>query len=181
MAVGGHRGTQRGRVTIRDIARDAGVSVATVSRVMNDRPDVSPGTRDAVLRAARARNFITNRSARGLSVGRTGLVGFTLPWVNEHYFTAILAGATEALHEQDQRVVLCPTHHEHEREVTLLERLMNGTTDGAIVLLPEESSEELRELQDHGYPFVVAGSASTRASPRCRRPTPPVHGRRPST
>ncbi len=52
--------------------------------------------------------------------------------------------------------MLCPTHHEHDREVTLLERLMNGTTDGAIVLLPEESSDELRRLQDYGYPFVVA-------------------------
>jgi LacI family transcriptional regulator len=156
MAISEQGNTPRGRATIRDIARDAGVSVATVSRVMNDRPDVSPETREAVLRVARAYNFTTNRSARGLSVGRTGLIGFTLPWVDEHYFTGILAGATEALHEQEQRVVLCPTHHEHDREVTLLERLMNGTTDGAIVLLPEESSEELRALSDHKYPFVVA-------------------------
>lgn len=150
------RSIPRGRATIRDIARAAGVSVATVSRVMNDRPDVSSETREAVLRVARAHNFTTNRSARGLSVGRTGLIGLTLPWVDEHYFTGILAGATEALYEQEQRVVLCPTHHEHDREVTLLERLMNGTTDGAIVLLPEESVDELRRLQDHGYPFVVA-------------------------
>ena len=156
MAISGDRRIQRERVTIRDIARVAGVSVATVSRVMNDRPDVSPETRESVLRVARAHNFTTNRSARGLSVGRTGLIGFTLPWVDEHYFTGILAGATEALHEQEQRVVLCPTHHEHDREVSLLERLMNGTTDGAIVLLPEESPAELRALNEHGFPFVVA-------------------------
>ena len=156
MAISGDRRIQRERVTIRDIARVAGVSVATVSRVMNDRPDVSPETRESVLRVARAHNFTTNRSARGLSVGRPGLIGFTLPWVDEHYFTGILAGATEALHEQEQRVVLCPTHHEHDREVSLLERLMNGTTDGAIVLLPEESPAELRALNEHGFPFVVA-------------------------
>ena len=41
------------------------------------------------------------------------------------------------------RLVLCPTMHEHEREVTLLERLMHGTTDGAVIILPEESSDEL--------------------------------------
>lgn len=156
MAVGGHRTTPKGRVTIRDIARDAGVSVATVSRVMNDRPDVSSETRETVLRVARAHNFTTNRSARGLSLGRTGLIGFTLPWVDEHYFTGILAGANEALYELEQRIVLCPTHHEHDREVTLLERLMNGTTDGAIIVLPEESPDELRALNEHGYPFVVA-------------------------
>jgi LacI family transcriptional regulator len=156
MAIDGRRSQRAGRVTIRDIARAAGVSVATVSRVINGRPDVSPQTRDAVLRVARDHNFTTNRSARALSVGRTGLIGFTVPWVDQSYFTGILSGAAEALYEQEQRVVLCPTHHEHDREVTLLERLMNGATDGSIVLLPEESSEELRRLQDYGYPFVVA-------------------------
>ena len=156
MSANGRRDTQRGRATIRDVAEAAGVSVATVSRVINGRPDVSPATRDAVLRVARAHNFTTNRSARALTVGRTGLIGLTLPYVDENYFTAILSGASEALYEQDQRILLCPTHHEHDREVTLLERLMNGTTDGAIILLPEESSDELRKLQDAGYPFVVA-------------------------
>jgi LacI family transcriptional regulator len=53
------------------------------------------------------------------------------------------------------RVVLAPTLHEHDREVSLLERLMRGTTDGAILMLPEESPEELRMLQRQGFPFVV--------------------------
>jgi|SRR5581483_7720129 len=147
---------RQARLTIRDVARLAGVSVATVSRVANGRPDVAPATREEVLRVMRDHGFTTNRSARALSGGRTGLIGFTVPYVNESYFTAILAGAAEALHEQDQRVVLCPTHHEHEREVTLLERLMTGTTDGAILVLPEETGAELRGLRAQGYPFVVA-------------------------
>jgi LacI family transcriptional regulator len=144
-----------GRATIRDIAKLAGVSVATVSRVLNERPDVAPETREVVLRHIRAHNFTTNRSARALSVGRTGLVGFTLPMVQGGYFTSIMSGATEALWEEDMRAVLCPTLHEHDREVTLVDRLMQGATDGAIVMLPEESSEELKALQDGGYPFVV--------------------------
>jgi LacI family transcriptional regulator len=144
------------RATIRDIARHAGVSVATVSRVINGRPDVSAETRESVLRHVRAHNFSSNRNARALSVGRTGLVGFTVPNAYAEYFTLILSGAAEALYEQDMRVVLCPTLHEHEREVTLLDRLMQGTTDGAILLLPTETSDELKALQAHGYPFVVA-------------------------
>ncbi len=143
------------RATIRDIADLAGVSVATVSRVLNDRPDVAPETRDAVLQLIRAHSFTTNRSARGLSAGRTGLVGLTLPVVHADYFGRIASGAAEALYEQDMRIVLCPTLHEHDREVTLLDRLMHGTTDGAIVLLPSESSDELKALKVHGYPFVV--------------------------
>jgi LacI family transcriptional regulator len=146
---------QSGRATIRDIARLAGVSIATVSRVLNDRPDVAPETRDAVLRHIKAHNFTSNRSARALSSGRTGLIGLTVPMVQADYFSSILAGASEALYEQEMRAVLCTTLHEHEREVSLIERLIDGATDGAIILLPEESREELRALQAHGYPFVV--------------------------
>ncbi|HET9288367.1 MAG TPA: LacI family DNA-binding transcriptional regulator [Gaiella sp.] len=144
-----------GRATIRDVARRAGVSVATVSRVVNDRPDVSPETREAVLEVVRALSFSTNRSARALSKGRTGLVGLTIPFVLGDYYSLILSGATEALHEQEMRAVLCPTRHEHDREAALVERLMRGTTDGAIIVLPSESPGELSDLAAQGFPFVV--------------------------
>jgi LacI family transcriptional regulator len=123
---------------------------------MNDRPDVAPETRDQVLRHARAQRFTTNRSARALSVGRTGYIGFTMPYVRADYFAAILAGVVEAAYEQGMRLVLAATLREHEREVSLLETLTDGATDGAIILLPEETNEELEALQASGYPFVVA-------------------------
>src|SRR6185503_8048562 len=113
--------TQKSRATIREVASAAGVSIATVSRVLNGRPDVAPQTREAVLRVVRDQGFSTNRNARALSGGRTGLVGVTLPVVHGGHFTAILAGVTEGLYEQDMRVVLCPTLHQYEREVNLLE------------------------------------------------------------
>jgi LacI family transcriptional regulator, galactose operon repressor len=149
-------GQAGGRTTIRDIAQLAGVSVATVSRVLNGRPDVSPETRDAVQRHIREHNFTGNRSARALSIGRTRLIGLTMPLIRADYFAAILAGALEAVYEQEMRLVLCTTLHEHDREVSLLEQLTDGSTDGAIVILPEESSDELAALQEGGYPFVVA-------------------------
>jgi LacI family transcriptional regulator len=143
------------RVTIREIADLAGVSIATVSRVVNGREDVSAETRELVQRIVRERGYMANRSARGLSAGKTGLIGATVPLVHAAYFSFLLSGAAEALYEQDMRLVLCPTMHEHEREVSLLERLMHGTTDGAVIILPEESSEELEALLNHGYRFVV--------------------------
>jgi len=145
----------RGRATIRDIADLAGVSIATVSRVLNDRPDVSPETRENVLQVVRKHGFSTNRGARTASSGRSGAVGLTLPLVNDAYFGPILSGASEALYELDLRIMLCPTMHEHDREVSLVDRLMRGTTDGAILMLPEESTDELLHLQDIGFPFVV--------------------------
>lgn len=146
---------QRSRLTIRDIAELAGVSIATVSRAVNGRGDVSEETRALVRRIARQHGYTAHRDARGLSTGRTGLIGVTLPVIHPTYFSAIVASVAEALDEHDMRIVLCPTQHQHDREITLIERLMHGTTDGAILVLPEESGSELRALVGRGYRCVV--------------------------
>jgi LacI family transcriptional regulator len=148
-----HRWT--GRPTIRDVARTAGVSIATVSRVMNGRPDVAATTRERVLGAVRELGFSTNRSARSLVGGRTFLVGITLPLVEAEYFSRIVAGAADELYDHDLQVVLAPTLHLRDRSANLLARLAGGMTDGALLILPEESSEALRRLARTGYPFVV--------------------------
>ena len=145
----------RARATIRDVADAAGVSIATVSRVLNGRPDVAVGTRERVLQVTRDLGFSTNRSARSLVGGRTSLVGISLPLVEVEYFARILAGAADELDDHDLQVVLATTLHLRVRATSLLARLANGVTDGSLLILPEESSEELRELTAVGYPFVV--------------------------
>src|SRR5436309_10414249 len=97
------------RVTIREIADRAGVSIATVSRVLNGRGDVADETRELVSRVIRENGYTANRSARGLSAGRTGLAGILVPLVYPAYFAAIVAGAAEALSELDLQIVLSPT------------------------------------------------------------------------
>jgi LacI family transcriptional regulator len=148
------------RPTIRDIAAAAGVSVATVSRVLNARPDVAPATRDRVLQEIRENGFASSRTARALAMGRTGLIGVTVPYLSGEYFSEIIEGAAEALYERDARFVLCPTLHEHDREVSLLDRVMHGTTDGALLVLPSESPAELAQLAAQDYPFVVVDPTS---------------------
>jgi len=142
------------RVTMREIADRAGVSIATVSRVLNGRGDVSDDTRELVSRVIQENGYTANRSARSLSAGRTGLVGVVVPLVYPAYFSAILAGAAEALSDQGMQIVLSPTGHEHEREVSVIDR-MHGLTDGSLFILPQESSDELARLLDSGYRFVV--------------------------
>ena len=194
----------RPRVTIRQVAEQAGVSIATVSRVVNGRSDVSSETREAVSRVLREQGYPGSpraRAGRGDGAG-TGLVGVTMPVVHPGYFASILAGAAEALYEQDRRVVLCPTQHSRAREVSLLDRLAHGETEGAILVLPEESSAELSALASHGYRFVIVdplwqldvgipvvsaanSSGATQATPpvACARgttpPTPSLGGPRP--
>jgi LacI family transcriptional regulator len=147
-------GARREKVTIRQVAEAAGVSIATVSRVVNGHADVSAETRQAVERVVRERGY----QAAGRRPGTpraTGLIGVTMPLVHPGYFAQILSGVSEALYEHGLRTMLCPTRHSHEREASLLERLVSGDADGAVLVLPEESAAELRALEEHGFPFVV--------------------------
>ena len=144
-------GARQEKVTIRQVASAAGVSIATVSRVVNGHADVSAETRLAVERVLRERGYL----GRPRIAPTTGLVGVTVPLVHPGYFAQILSGAAEALYEHDLRAVLGPTRHSHERETSLLERLSGGDADGALLVLPEESDGELRALKEHGFPFVV--------------------------
>jgi len=108
-----------------------------------------------VLRQIQEHGYVPRRDARALAGGRTGLIGLTLPYLLGDYFGQLVSGAIDALYERDARVVVCPTHHERRREVSLLERLMHGTTDGGLLILPSETPSELAALQGQGYPFVV--------------------------
>jgi DNA-binding LacI/PurR family transcriptional regulator len=157
----------RARVTIRQVADLAGVSISTVSRVLNGRSDVSDETRLAVERVARVHGYDTRRAlpgdqARPLRerfdpVGHqlSGLVGVTTTTSGTAYFSTILAGITEALAERDMWALVCPTRQEHNREVSVLQRLMRSEMIGALLLLPEESPNELRRLKEDGLVFVV--------------------------
>lgn len=130
----------------------AGVSIATVSRVVNGHADVSDQTRDAVQRVVREHGYHAGPRSRALATGR---VGVAVPMVHPPYFAQILGGAAEALYEHDRQVVLCPTRHSRTRELSLLDRLAGGEADGAVLVLPEESGDELGALAAHGFPFVV--------------------------
>jgi LacI family transcriptional regulator, galactose operon repressor len=95
-------------------------------------------------------------SGSGISpAARTGLLGVLVPLVDDIYFSAILAGIAEGAYQHELRPVLSPTQHEHAREVSLLDRLLRGVVDGAVLVLPEASSDELKRAQVEGPPFVV--------------------------
>jgi LacI family transcriptional regulator len=86
---------------------------------------------------------------------RTGLIGVLVPLIYDVYFSAILSGAAEAAYEHEGRLVLSPTRHERAREVSLLDRLMHGVTDGAMIVLREATSAALELALSDSYPFVV--------------------------
>ena len=143
------------RVTIREIADRAGVSIATVSRVLNGREDVAPETRTVVQRVIQENGYTANRSARGLSGGRTGLVGVLVPLVFPAYFAGLLAGAAEALRgaRPPDRALAHPGTSTSARSPCSTGSTGSPTARSSST--PEESTWELERLLDRGYRFVV--------------------------
>ena len=96
-------------MTIRQVAELAGVSIATVSRVLNGRADVSDETRHTVQEVARSHGYGTRRAHQQREPARsTGLIGVTMPFAYPAYFASILSGAAEAMYERDLRACCAP-------------------------------------------------------------------------
>src|SRR6201986_1770237 len=127
------------RLTIREAADLAGVSTATVSRVINGRAEVSEKARRAVMRVVREHGYSTNRTARALSGGRTGLVGVTLPVVHHSSFSVILEESGEelsALPEPGSRfVIVDPYQPPDERVPTVSASHTSGASEAVEHLL----------------------------------------------
>ncbi|SHN14822.1 LacI family DNA-binding transcriptional regulator [Cryptosporangium aurantiacum] len=141
--------------TMEDLARMAGVSVATVSRALSGKPGVSASTRSAIARLAREHRFTSNQSARALSTGQTGRVTVTLPRIEAEYFARILAGAAQVIHDAGLSLVLETTQHERDRQSDAIQGFVTSGVDGALILLPAESNQEISALYDSGFKFVI--------------------------
>jgi DNA-binding LacI/PurR family transcriptional regulator len=141
--------------TMQDLARLAGVSVASVSRALSGKPGVSPATRSAIARLAREHGFTGNEPARALSTGRTGRIAVTLPNIEAEYFARILAGAAQVIHDAGLSLVLETTQHERDRQSDAIHRFLRIGVDGALLLLPAESAREISALYDSDFKFVI--------------------------
>jgi len=147
--------TLRQRNTIAEIAAKAGVSIPTVSRVLNNRPDVAQATREKVERIIKESGFVRSRAASVLRNGSSGIVDLVLPDIDNIYCLEIIRGVEEVLERTGLRMALTTTHHETQGERRWLAKVADKATDGAILLLTEGHSSRLDTLQHLKIPFVV--------------------------
>lgn len=139
---------------IKEIARIAGVSVTTVSRVLNNHPYVSRDKRAAVLDTIEKLNYSRNMNAVHLITGRTEAVAVILPFINFHYFSVVMDGlAQEALLAQ-YRLILCQTNYSPKEELKVLEMLRNKEIDGIVIVSTALSPEIIEEYTNYG-PIVT--------------------------
>jgi DNA-binding LacI/PurR family transcriptional regulator len=129
--------------TIQDVAKAAGVSVATVSRVLNKSNTVTGATRDAVLEAIRQLDYRPNLLGRNLRRTETKLVLALLPTIANPFYSRIVKGIEDVAQKNGYSVMLCNTDSSADRERLYLGMLKNRLADGVILMAPEIGGEEL--------------------------------------
>ncbi len=153
---------KKGPATIVDVAKEAGVSHSTVSRVLNSRPYIKAETRTKVLEAAERLGYVANLKARGLAGGRLGVIGIvTVELGGSSYIVEMIQDVDRALAEVGMDLMLCTTHRREEREASYVRRLSLGLVDGLIVFLPEEPERYSKDLADRRFPFVLLDNAGS--------------------
>jgi len=140
--------------TIRDVARKAQLSVATVSRALNGFDNVSEQARDRVAEAVRELGYVPHAGARSLSLARTNAIGVVLPDLHGEFFSEIVRGMDREASRSGYLLLLSNLHARAE-QATLALRAMHGRVDGLIVMAPQLSAKELAVALPPGVPSIL--------------------------
>ncbi len=135
-----------GRVTIADVAQKADVSAMTVSRVINNKADISDKTRQHVLKVMDEVGYRPNRIARSLASDKSYKIGIVIPSISSAFFAEILEGAQLTLWEADYNLLLCNTGRNPQREQDVLHLLEEDRVDGVIIFSAFSACDDLTQL-----------------------------------
>ncbi len=144
--------------TIDDIARLAGVSKATVSRVLNRKPDVDPATRERILRIVEEQNFVPSATASNLASGKSRLLGVLIPSFTHLFIQDVMRGVADMIEQTPYELVLYSANHTlHGKDKSRLIDNIQATklTAGVLAMFMGESTHHLTELHKNGFPVVI--------------------------
>lgn len=142
-------------VTMRDVARHAGVSQSTVSHLLNGTRNVNPGTRRAIEAAIDELGYVHDALARSLRTGRTHTVGMAISAISNPYFADFVRQVKHGLADTDRTLLLVDTRDEVERETRAVRQLLQHRPDGVLLAPAGAASEGLDLLLDRGVPTVL--------------------------
>lgn len=145
-------------VTLNDIAEKAGVSVSTVSRVLNrkaDRYRISAKTSERIMRAAKELNYRPNHIARGLRLKRTNTLGVIAPDISNPFFAHIIKQVQKTAYELGYTLVVCNSNEDLDLEVEQINLLYRKRVDGLVAMPVGQNAERFQEWIDTGIPLVL--------------------------
>ncbi|MGI6031341.1 MAG: LacI family DNA-binding transcriptional regulator [Eubacteriales bacterium] len=147
---------QKKRVTIKDVAREAGVSAMAVSQALNHRGRLSAETRERILQVADSLGYVPNNIAKSLRVSETRTIGVVVSDCSQILMAKILKGIEDVASHHGYSVIISNTNADKEAERQSIATLMNQRIDGLILTAPLNTSlEDMQTLRNFGIPFVI--------------------------
>ena len=144
------------QITIKDIARELGVSPSTVSRALKDNPDISQETRDLIHKYAKEHNYKPNAMALNLRTNRSNTIGVIIPQLIHHFFSCVLSGIEEVASKAGYNILVAQSNEKYEQEVKIIQSFQTARVCGVISSLAKDTAQynHYQELLDNNIPIV---------------------------
>jgi len=144
------------QVTIKDIARELGISPSTVSRALKDHPDISPETKKAVNELADKLNYQPNIVALSLRQSKTNTIVVIIPELVYFFFSTVISGIEDVAYSAGYNVIITQSNESLQREKTDIKALFNSRVDGMLISVSRETNtfEHIDSILAKGVPMV---------------------------
>lgn len=144
------------KLTIKDIAKELNVSASTVSRALNNNPDISLETRELVQSYAKEHKYTPNTLALSLRTNHSRIIGVIVPELANHFFSAVLSGIEMVAEEQDYHVIVCQSLEDYQKEIRNVRTLINARVCGVLISQAKTTGkyDHFQELIDNDIPVV---------------------------
>jgi LacI family transcriptional regulator len=144
------------QVTIKDIARELGISPSTVSRALKDHPDISVQTKKSVNQLAKSLSYQPNAIALSLKHSKSFTIGIIIPETVHYFFSTVISGIEDVAYDAGYKVMICQSNERYDRELVNSQMLYSNRIDGLMVSLAKETQnfDHLKFFQDNNIPVV---------------------------
>ena len=148
------------RLTIKDIAQEFSVSISTVSKALNDSYEISVSTKEKIQKYAKENNYKPNFNALSLKNRKTKTIGIIIPSMLNYFFAQVFNGIEKVANEKGYKIISCISNESFKKEVETIEMLSNGSIDGFILSIAEETIlkndyKHFEDVLNNGTPIVM--------------------------
>lgn len=146
-----------GQVTIKDLARELGISPSTVSKALKNHPDISVDTKKRVGELAKKLNYKPNAIALSLRSNRTKTIGLVIPETVHHFFSSVISGIEDVAYDAGYNIMIFQSNESYNREVIAISALLDARIEGILISLSRETRnyDHLSNILNSGVPMVM--------------------------
>ncbi len=147
---------KKSQVTIKDIAKELGISPSTVSRALKDHPDISTKTKVAVKELAEKLHYKPNAIALSLRNEKTNTIGLVIPGIVHYFFSSVISGIEDYANDKHFNVMICQSNESYEKEIISVQTLLDSRVDGLIISMSKTTNEykHFKDIEEYGLPLV---------------------------